>query len=172
MPGDYYRVEQYSRFPLRRHATSCTSFSFSEDDRASLVVAPSVVSVRVYSGEIAVYLGSGFVLDCNQEFEASILTAGTLFRGDDNLKVVVFLPNAKIFVGELEVCDFHFNLAIVRIRADEFLPPAKLGHINDFACIGSPRDRAAAFLPGSRVTALGRYQGDIKGLMVAYGEFR
>ncbi|KAL6511316.1 hypothetical protein OROHE_020540 [Orobanche hederae] len=172
MPGDYERVSPHSRgFPLlRRHKTSFPEVSILKDNRASLVVAPSVVSIRVYSGEGGVCFGSGFVLESNQQFEAAILTSGALFKGDD-LQVVVFLPNRKMFLGEVEVCDFHFNLALVKVRADELLKPVKLGHIKENVCFRAPCDRAELFLPGSRLIALGRNQVYIEDFMVASGEF-
>lgn len=76
-----------------------------------------------------------------------------------------------MFLGEVEVCDFHFNLALIKIQADELLQPAKLGHIKDFGSLHD-RDRAGLFLPGCRLIALGRYQDGIEDFRVASGQFR
>ncbi|XP_057771948.1 putative protease Do-like 14 [Salvia miltiorrhiza] len=147
--------------------------------RASLSVAPAVVAIRVYSGERAVCVGSGFILECNEQFQATILTSGTLFTAHDNLRVVVVLPNRDLCLGVVEVCDFHLNLAIVRIQAAQLLPCAKLGRIKDSVILNSATtswqlrpqcDQSSVLLPGHKLMALGRHQDRMRDFMAAPGE--
>ncbi|CAA0839903.1 Trypsin family protein with PDZ domain [Striga hermonthica] len=141
--------------------------------------APSVVSVKVSSGGKKIF-GSGFVIECD-----TVITSASLLNFLDtqlsDLKVSVGLCDGEKCDGVIVACDFHYNLAAIKIQADKRLQIARLKHLDDSICI-DPTNLSIGKLyemhsdlfrifPGERVIALGRFHCDVGDIMVSPGEF-
>ncbi|GER50158.1 serine protease htrA-like protein [Striga asiatica] len=139
--------------------------------------APSVVSLQVSSGGNEIF---GFVIECDTVItSASLLNFLDTQSGD--LKVCVGLCDGEKCDGVIVACDFHYNLAAIKIQAGKPLQIARLKYLDDSICI-YPTNLSIGKLhemhsdlfrifPGERVIALGRFIDDIGDIMVSPGEF-
>ncbi|GER50161.1 serine protease htrA-like protein [Striga asiatica] len=164
--------------------TSFNSLYWNQDldiyvKRIANKAAPSVVSLQVSSGGNEIF-GSGFVIECDTVItSASLLNFLDTQSGD--LKVCVGLCDGEKCDGVIVACDFHYNLAAIKIKAGKPLQIARLKYLDDSICI-DPTNLSIGKLhemhsdlfrifPGERVIALGRFIGDIGDIMVSPGEF-
>lgn len=94
-----------------------------------------VVSLASFNGEERIFACTGIFIGCD-ESNTRILTSASLVRIsddenriNDNLKIVVHLPNKQQTVGTLQHYHLHYNVAIVSIkgfrclRTEEFHDP-------------------------------------------------
>uniref|UniRef100_A0A0E0LPH0 Uncharacterized protein n=1 Tax=Oryza punctata TaxID=4537 RepID=A0A0E0LPH0_ORYPU len=97
-----------------------------------------VVSLASFNGEERIFACTGIFVGCN-ESNTRILTSASLVRIsddenkiNDNLKIVVHLPNKQQTVGTLQHYHLHYNVAIVSIkgfrclRTEEFHDPGQI----------------------------------------------
>ncbi|XP_040382026.1 uncharacterized protein LOC102699801 [Oryza brachyantha] len=107
-----------------------------------------VVSLASFNGEERIFACTGIFIGCN-ESNTRILTSASLVRVsddenkvDDNLKIVVHLPNKQQTIGTLQHYNLHYNVAIVNIRGyrclrtEEFHDPGKIEPGKEVLSIG------------------------------------
>uniref|UniRef100_A0A0E0I5C0 Uncharacterized protein n=1 Tax=Oryza nivara TaxID=4536 RepID=A0A0E0I5C0_ORYNI len=101
-------------------------------------VSRVVVSLASFKGEERIFACTGIFIGCS-ESNTRILTSASLVRIsddenriNDNLKIVVHLPNKQQTVGTLQHYHLHYNVAIVSIkgfrclRTEEFHDPGQI----------------------------------------------
>lgn len=161
--------------------------------RIALKAAPSVVCLKIFSGDNEIRWGSGFILECNDagqsRFKCTVITSTSLLRLDhalnallDNLKVVVVLWDGTQYYGELRANDFHYNLAAITFEVDHGVEVASLRFVDDSLPITIPAFEEHSFqlhphcdafrlVPGEPLFALGRWHGSGNSIMIAPGVF-
>lgn len=101
------------------------------------------------------------------------------------------LPDCESFDGLIMECDFHYNLAAIKIQSNTQLTTARLTYLNDFLAVDSSQIRTLDpsqfhtpghtlpthsdlynILPGDSVIAVGRYFTKPYDLMAAPGVYR
>lgn len=102
-------------------------------------------------------------------------------------QVEVYLSDGTLLDGQVYACDFHYNLALVKIESGALLQPASLRNLDDSISIhpceiqsgtGSesfqlrPHSDLFHLCPGDKVVALGRYFEEPHEIMAAPGKFR
>ncbi|KAF0907755.1 hypothetical protein E2562_020497 [Oryza meyeriana var. granulata] len=136
------------------HLVNTFEHEFADDIWSELTkkVASSmsriVVSLASFNGEERIFACTGIFIGCN-ESNTRILTSASLVRAsddenkiNDNLKIVVHLPNKQQTVGTLQHYNLHYNVAIVSIRGfrclrtEEFHDPGEIKHHKKVLSIG------------------------------------
>lgn len=61
------------------------------------------------------------------------------------VQVDVYLPDGRLFEGKVSFCDFHYNIATIKIDCDEPQPIAIIRHLDDSISVNpselcSPKD--------------------------------
>ncbi|WOH08118.1 hypothetical protein DCAR_0727555 [Daucus carota subsp. sativus] len=102
------------------------------------------VRLSDYPGEHVV-LNSGTIIECEEDaatskFVSTIIVAAVLFvRTNDvqphDIKVDVHLFDGRVCQGQVFACDFHYNLAAVRIQTDSPLQTPTLKGLDDVMSI-------------------------------------
>ncbi|XP_058216101.1 putative protease Do-like 14 isoform X2 [Rhododendron vialii] len=166
--------------------------------RAATKASPFVVSLVSLSGGKPLFMGSGTIVDCEEANGAqlstsTILTSASLFRTSaesdalpNDIKVDVYLSDGTLLDGQVYACDFHYNLALVKIESGALLQPANLRNLDDSISIHPceiqsgtssesfqlhPNSDLFHLCPGDKVVALGRYFEEPHEIMVAPGKF-
>ncbi|KAH7852448.1 hypothetical protein Vadar_024907 [Vaccinium darrowii] len=199
------RPEKKVRYCVNRHSfgEKFDSQSFDNMDlnidtkRAALKASTFVVSLVSRIGGKMLFLCSGAITECegvNDAYISTILTSASLLRSSpeinvvpDDIKVNVYLADGESFEGQVFACDFHYNIAAIKIKSEEALPTAILRNLDDSTSIdptgkdeglGSeyfqlrPHSNLFNLCPGDDVVAIGRYFRKPYDLMVAPGKFR
>jgi len=98
----------------------------------------------------------------------------------------VYLSDGTLLDGQVYACDFHYNLALIKVESDAMVQPASLRNLDDSISIhpceiqngvGSksfqlrPHSDLFRLFPGDDVVALGRYFEEPHNIMVAPGKF-
>ncbi|KAL6520854.1 hypothetical protein OROGR_017423 [Orobanche gracilis] len=149
--------------------------------------SPSVVSLKIYSGEQEKKWGSGFIISCDDiadgQFEGIVITSASLLKVDatldtpiDDLKVVVVLAGGDQMGGEIEAVDNHFNIAAIKIQSGDPLKVSRLREINDCGVLAQsqpfvlrPHSELFQLTPGTPLLSLGCYYKEGSHIMVAPG---
>ncbi|KAH7865891.1 hypothetical protein Vadar_012741 [Vaccinium darrowii] len=166
--------------------------------RAAMKASPFVVSLVSLSGGKPLFMGSGTIVDCEEVNGAhlstsTILTSASLLRTSaesdalpNDIKVEVYLSDGTLLDGQVYACDFHYNLALIKVESDAMVQPASLRNLDDSISIhpceiqngvGSksfqlrPHSDLFRLFPGDDVVALGRYFEEPHDIMVAPGKF-
>ncbi|KAH7852718.1 hypothetical protein Vadar_028299 [Vaccinium darrowii] len=199
------RPEKKVRYYFSRHSFSEKFDSQSSANmdlnintkRAALKASTFVVSLVSRTGGKTLFIGSGAITECegvNGAYISTILTSASLLRSSpelnvvpDDIKVNVYLSDGESFEGQVFACDFHYNIAAIKIKSDEALPMAILRNWDDSTSIdptgkdkglGSeyfqlhPHSNLFNLCPGDNVVAVGRYFRKPYDLMAASGKFR
>ncbi|KAH7866490.1 hypothetical protein Vadar_021093 [Vaccinium darrowii] len=191
-------IDQHSfweKFDTHTYASKDLDF---DTKRAAMKASPFVVSLVSVSGGKALFMGSGTIVDCEEAIgthlsTSTILTSASLFRTSagsdalpDDIEVEVYLSDGTLLNGEVYACDFHYNLALIKIESDAMLQPANLRNLDDSISIhpceiqngaGSksfrlhPHSDLFHLSPGDEVVALGRYFLEPHEIMAAPGKF-
>ncbi|KAK9665853.1 hypothetical protein RND81_14G140900 [Saponaria officinalis] len=151
---------------------------------AVLKISSSVVSITTRTGENMLFVGSGTIIEYDQQGFATVLTSATLVRGPDgatlipaDLKIEVYLSDGKFYEGQVSFCDFHYNIATIKIKATTSLSTATFRYIDDSVTVDlreSVLVKHSTHLklrPGDRVIALGRDCVDHHEVMASPGVF-
>ncbi|XP_074284983.1 putative protease Do-like 14 isoform X2 [Silene latifolia] len=94
------------------------------DDMAEHETGSQIYVYKKNRGEEIIFRGSGIIVECEQlvggKYSNIILTAASLFERTNGVlphqvKVDVYLSDGKLFKGQVIACDFHYNLAAIRI---------------------------------------------------------
>ncbi|XP_050205975.1 putative protease Do-like 14 isoform X2 [Mercurialis annua] len=153
---------------------------------AALKASASVVSITSYLGENELSHSSGIIIEYNDNC-GIILTSANLVechnRQDsiaNEIMVVVHLSEHTSIGAEIIACDFHYNLAALKILCDTPLKVASLALLDhsstiDPSCLRTPIQlrphlKSCNFIPGKAVTALARSSTKSFKLMAAPGE--
>lgn len=104
------------------------------------------------------------------------------------LQIEVRLSDGTLLNGQVDACDFHYNLALIKIQHEVMVQPASLRILDDsistHPCgihdkgVGSesfqlrPHSDLIRLCPGDVVVALGRYFEEPYEIMAAPGRFR
>ncbi|KAF5751205.1 hypothetical protein HS088_TW02G00215 [Tripterygium wilfordii] len=190
-PDEYYYMSNFSRKRPKFRSNPENLYLDIETKRVALKVSPSVVSLVSYSGEEEIFQGSGTIIESDDN-SGVILTSANLIRSTtdqhaiaDDIKVVVYLLDGKLYRGQVVAHDLHFNIAAIKIQSDSLLPTANLRHLDDSVTISPsqlhiPEEKSfqlhahsSSFnlIPGDTVIALGRYSISPHDLMAAPGKF-
>lgn len=126
-------------------------------------------------GEL-VFWGCGIIIECETDEEdlmtttthqylSTIICPATLFVRTNGIEPVqievdVYLWDGKICKGQVLACDFHYNLAAVKIQSNSPLPTATLRPL-DVACSILPTNKLPAsnlfnISPGTKIITLAR----------------
>ncbi|KAM3193414.1 hypothetical protein ACQJBY_070179 [Aegilops geniculata] len=102
--------------------------------KVAVLASRSVVGLSSFSDEKRIRVCSGFVISsdaCTDTY--NILTSATLIRSLNtnnilipDVKITVCLPNGDISDGVISMVDFHYNIAVVKVKSDQKLPEAIL----------------------------------------------
>ncbi|KAI8556130.1 hypothetical protein RHMOL_Rhmol05G0228000 [Rhododendron molle] len=195
-PCQIVRHSFWEEFDTRTYANMDLDI---DTKRAATKASPFVVSLVSLSGGKPLFMGSGTIVDCEEANGAhlstsTILTSASLFRTSaesdalpNDIKVDVYLSDGTLLDGQVYACDFHYNLALVKIESDALLQPASLRNLDDSISIhpceiqsgtGSesfqlrPHSDLFHLCPGDKVVALGRYFEEPHEIMAAPGKFR
>ncbi|XP_050206734.1 putative protease Do-like 14 isoform X2 [Mercurialis annua] len=154
---------------------------------AALEASASVVSITSYLGENELSHSSGIIIEYNDNC-GIILTSANIVKCHnsqdsiaDEITVVVHLSEHTSIDANIIACDFHYNLAALKILCDTPLKVASLALLDDSSTIDPsclrtpfqlrPHLKSYNLIPGNAVIALARTSAKPFKLMVAPGQF-
>ncbi|CAN6210800.1 unnamed protein product, partial [Urochloa humidicola] len=96
------------------------------------MMSQSVVSLASFKGRVRLFTCTGTIIG-HMPSKMSILTSANLVTChegetmmDDNLKIMVRLPNGKLVEGKLWNYDIHYNVAVVTTKSFKEFPAAQV----------------------------------------------
>ncbi|CAM0901876.1 unnamed protein product [Alopecurus aequalis] len=130
--------------------------------KAALLVSKSIVSLSSYAGGKRIRVCSGFAMGWKDNTGTSmILTSTTLVRslnGDNNVitdvAVKVLLSDRHIIDGHICFLDFHYNVAVVKVKAD--LSLLEVVHLKDTTHNGAVLALGRAYEGGNLMCSRGQ----------------
>ncbi|KAK9734414.1 hypothetical protein RND81_04G138000 [Saponaria officinalis] len=132
-----------------------------------------------------VFRGCGIILDSCLDtsttttaatYASTILAPAVLFKRTNDIQPSqvecdVYVSGGKVYKGQLLVCDFHYNLAAIRIQSDSILKPAIFRALNDVSSINiDSSDHPQAPFQLRRHTNLFKVQSGTK-IMILHSSF-
>ncbi|XP_058216108.1 putative protease Do-like 14 [Rhododendron vialii] len=164
--------------------------------RVALKASPFVVSLVSLAGGELLCMGSGTIVDCeaaNGAYSITILASAGLLGSsagldvDNDIEIEVRLSDGTLLHGQVDACDFHYNLALIKIQHEVMVQPASLRILDDSISTHPcriqdkgvdsesfqlrPHSDLIRLCPGDVVVALGRYFEEPYEIMAAPGRF-
>lgn len=191
--GDIIGADPWNLQPHRKKSDPCSPNNLRFDiKRAVLKASTSVVGILTHLGEMEIYRGSGFVIECNagdNKYCNTILTSATILRSEPlkdelikDIEISVILTNDITCKGFVSACNFHYNIGMIKFETEFQMETARLRYIDDSISIDpnlvdeNPVENnhlsgKYVLYPGDTVVALGRNLDIQNTLMVVAGVF-